>query len=100
MHLLSNTYQTFQKKGGIRNFVRAHSWFIVSMPALLGLSTTLAGTALFIGIDREHGTPVSYIGLGGSVFGSLVLGLVTGRGWICTYQSVTKEVLRREARFK
>eukprot|EP00956_Cyclotella_meneghiniana_P043972 scaffold296297_cov70-Cyclotella_meneghiniana.AAC.1 len=41
-----------------------------AMPALLGLSTTLAGTALFIGIDREHGTPVSYIGLAGSVLGS------------------------------
>ena len=70
------------------------------MPALLGLSTTLAGTALFIGIDREHGTPVSYIGLGGSLFGSAVLGLVTGRGWLCTYRSVTKAVLRREAQLK
>lgn len=85
-------------KGAIRNFVRVHSWFIVSMPALLGLSTTLAGTALFIGIDREHGTPVSYIGLGGSVFGSAVLGLVTGRGWMCTYRSVTKAVLKRGER--
>jgi hypothetical protein len=68
------------------------------MPALLGLSTTLAGTALFIGIDREHGTPVSYVGLAGSVFGSAVLGLVTGRGWICTYRSVTKAVLKRGER--
>lgn len=70
------------------------------MPALLGLSTTLAGTALFIGIDREHGTPVSYIGLAGSVLGSTFLGLITGRGWIFTYRTVTKAVLRREMRLK
>lgn len=85
-------------QGGIRNFVRLHSWFIVSMPALLGLSTSLAGTALFIGIDREHGTPVSYVGLGGSLLGGVVLGMVTGRGWLCTYRSVTKVVLKKDGK--
>ena len=66
--------------------------------ALLGLSTSLAGTALFIGLDREHGTPVSYIGLGGSLLGGVVLGMVTGRGWFCTYRSVTKVVLKKDGK--
>lgn len=70
------------------------------MPALLGLSTSLAGTALFIGIDREHGTPVSYIGLGGSLLGGAVLGMVTGRGWLCTYRGLTKAVLRKDREIK
>jgi len=77
------------------SFVRIHSWYIVALPALLGLSTSLAGTALFISLDREHGTPVSYVGLGGTLIGGAALGLVTGRGWIHTYKSLTDAVLKR-----
>ena len=91
---------SYYSKGGIRNFVQMHSWFIVSMPALLGLSTSLAGTALFIGIDREHGTPVSYVGLGGSLLGGVVLGMVTGRGWLCTYRGLTNAILKKERAIK
>jgi hypothetical protein len=68
------------------------------MPALLATSTGLAGTALFIGLDREHGTPVSYIGLGGTVIGGCVLGLVTGSGWVGTYRAVTNAVLKRNGK--
>lgn len=72
-----------------------HSWYIVALPALLGVSTSLAGSALFIGLDREHGTPVSYVGLSGTLIGGVALGLVTGRGWIHTYKSLTEAMLRR-----
>jgi hypothetical protein len=66
---------SYYSKGGIRNFVQMHSWFTLSMPALLGISTSLAGTALFIGIDCEHGMLVSYVGLGGSLLGGVILGM-------------------------
>ncbi|KAL7530581.1 hypothetical protein ACHAWF_003439 [Thalassiosira exigua] len=82
--------------GRIRSFVRIHSWFIVSLPALLGISTGLAGSALlFIGLDMEHGTPVSYVGLGGTLIGGTALCLVTGKGWMHTYRSMTAAVLKR-----
>lgn len=64
----------------------------MALPALLGVSTSLAGSALFIGLDREHGTPVSYVGLFGTLIGGASLGMVTGRGWIHTYKSLTKAV--------
>lgn len=90
-----NAWLAATPPGGIRSFVRIHSWYIVALPALLGVSTSLAGIALFIGLDREHGTPVSFVGLGGTLLGGAALGLVTGRGWIHTYKSLTEAVLKR-----
>ena len=68
------------------------------MPALLCASTSLAGTALFIGLDREHGTPVSYIGLGGTLLGGATLALATGRGWVHTYKTLTEAVIKKRGR--
>eukprot|EP01082_Thalassiosira_pseudonana_P008988 g7906.t1 g7906 contig26:537450-538770(-) len=93
-----NAWMAATPPGAVRTFVRAHSWAIVAMPALLATSTGLAGTALFIGLDREHGTPVSYVGLGGTVIGGCVLGLVTGSGWVGTYRAVTNAVLKRNGK--
>lgn len=87
-----NAWLAATPPGAIRSFVRYHSWYIVALPALLGISTSLAGSALFIGLDREHGTPVSYVGLFGTLIGGASLGMVTGRGWIHTYKSLTKAV--------
>jgi len=89
-----NAWLAATPPGGVRTFVRMHSWFIVAMPAMLGISTGLAGGALFIGLDRTHGTPVSYIGLAGTTLGGLMLAFVTGRGWLCTYRSLTQMVMR------
>lgn len=47
--------------GGTKYFVRYHSLAICCIPALLAISTGLAGAALFIGLDRAKGTPISYI---------------------------------------
>jgi hypothetical protein len=93
-----NAWLAATPPSGIRSFVRVHSWSIVALPALLGVSTTLAGSALFIGLDREHGTPVSYVGLGGTLLGGAALALVTGKGWIHTYRSLTAEVVRRSGK--
>ena len=57
-----NAWLAATPPGGVRTFVKMHSWFIVAMPALLGISTGLAGSALFIGLDRAHGTPVCLYG--------------------------------------
>ena len=89
-----NAWLAATPSGGVRSFVRVHSWYIVALPALLTISTSLAGTALFIGLDREHGTPVSYVGLGGTIIGGTALGLVNGRGWLHTYKSLTAAVKR------
>jgi hypothetical protein len=93
-----NAWLAATPPGGVRSFVRLHSWPIVLMPALLGASTSLAGTALFIGLDREHGTPVSYIGLGGTLLGGASLAFVTGRGWVHTYKSLTEAVIKKRGR--
>lgn len=75
--------------GGTKHFVRYHSLAICSVPALLALSTGLAGIALFIGLDRSKGTPISYIGLGGTIIGGIMVGTTTARGMICTYRLLT-----------
>ncbi|KAL7532974.1 hypothetical protein ACHAXR_004971 [Thalassiosira sp. AJA248-18] len=93
-----NAWLAATPPGGVRSFVRVHSWYIVALPALLGASTSLAGIALFIGLDKEHGTPVSYVGLGGTLIGGVALGMVTGRGWIHTYKSLTEAVLKRSGK--
>ena len=66
------------------------------MPGLLCCSTSLAGAALFIALDMEHGTPVSYIGLGGTMLGGATLGLISTRGWIHTYKALTDAVIKKE----
>jgi len=93
-----NAWLAATPPGGVRSFVRIHSWSIVLMPALLCASTSLAGTALFIGLDREHGTPVSYIGLGGTFVGGATLALATGRGWIHTYKTLTEAVMKKRGK--
>jgi len=93
-----NAWLAATPPGGVRSFVRLHSWPIVLMPALLCASTSLAGTALFIGLDREHGTPVSYIGLGGTLLGGATLAFATGRGWIHTYKTLTEAVIKKRGR--
>lgn len=75
--------------GGTKHFVRYHSLVICAIPGLLAVSTGLAGVALFIGLDRSKGTPISYIGLGGTVVGGLFIGTATARGLICTYRLLT-----------
>ena len=81
--------------GGVRSFVKLYSWPIVMMPGLLCCSTSLAGIALFIALDMEHGTPVSYIGLGGTMLGGATLGLISTRGWIHTYKALTDAVIKK-----
>ncbi|KAL9183297.1 hypothetical protein ACHAXT_005084 [Thalassiosira profunda] len=92
-----NAWLAATPPGGVRSFVRLHSWYIVSLPALLGISTSLAGAALFIALDREHGTPVSYVGLGGSVVGGAAVATVLGCGWLHNYRALTAAVARRQA---
>lgn len=75
--------------GGTQYFVRYHSLLICSIPGLLALSTGLAGVALFIGLDRSKGTPISYIGLGGTILGGMMISFATIRGMTCTYRLLT-----------
>lgn len=84
-----NAWLAATPPGGVRHFVRSHSLFIVTVPGLLGLSTGLAGVALFIGLDRAKGTPISYIGLGGTTVGGILIGSAWLRGWNCTYRLLT-----------
>lgn len=70
-------------------FVRYHSLTILSIPAFLAISTGLAGVAVFTGLDITRGTPISYIGLGGTALGGLLIGSTTVRGMICTYRLLT-----------
>ena len=93
-----NAWLAATPPGGVRSFVRLHSKSIVLMPALLCASTSLAGTALFIGLDREHGTPVSYIGVGGTLIGGATLAFATGRGWVHTYKVLTEAVIKKRGR--
>ena len=53
---IMNAWLAATPPGAIRSFVRCHAWGIVALPALLGISTSLAGSALFIAqIDNmEH----------------------------------------------
>ena len=81
--------------GGTKYFVRYHSLAICSIPGLLAASTGLAGVALFIGLDRSKGTPISYIGLGGTVMGGLLIGSATARGMMCTYRLLTPLVKKK-----
>jgi len=75
-----------------KGFVQHHSKLLVCVPGFLGISTLLAGTALFVGLDLNNGTPISYIGLGGTVLGGGVIGSAALRGWFSTYRSLTKLV--------
>ena len=71
------------------DFVRYNSLVICAIPGFLALSTGLAGTALFIGLDRSTGSPVSYIGLAGTAVGGLLVGSATVRGMVGTYRLLT-----------
>ena len=75
--------------GGTKHFVRYHSLVICSIPGFLAISTGLAGVALFIGLDRAKGTPISYIGLGGTLLGGIMIGSATARGMVCTFRLLT-----------
>ena len=73
----------------VKAFVQAHSKLIVCIPGLLGLSTLMAGSALFLGLDRTKGTPISYIGLAGTGLGGALIGMASFKGWISTYRFLT-----------
>jgi len=79
--------------GGARAFLRYHSLAICVIPGLLAVSTGLSGLALAVGLDRSQGTPLSYIGLGGTVLGGLLIGTTTVRGMVCTYRLLTPLVV-------
>jgi hypothetical protein len=74
---------------GMPHFVRYHSLVLCTIPGLLALSTGLSGVALFIGLDMSKGTPISYIGLGGTLLGGLLIGTTTVRGLLSTYRLLT-----------
>jgi hypothetical protein len=74
---------------GTQHFVRYHSLVLCTIPGLLALSTGLSGVALFIGLDMSKGTPISYIGLGGTLLGGLLIGTTTVRGLLSTYRLLT-----------
>jgi len=84
-----NAWLAATPPGGARIFVKQHSVFICTIPALLGISTELAGMALFIGLDRSKGTPISYISLGETMMGGALIGSAAVRGWVCTYCLLT-----------
>jgi hypothetical protein len=79
---------------GTKQFVRYHSLVLCAIPGLLALSTGLSGVALFIGLDMSKGTPISYIGLGGTLLGGLLIGTTTVRGLLSTYRLLTPLVKR------
>ena len=83
------TYFVFESNPPPIDFVRYNSLVICSIPGFLALSTGLAGTALFIGLDRSTGSPVSYIGLGGTAVGGILVGTATVRGMVGTYRLLT-----------
>eukprot|EP00536_Pseudo-nitzschia_multiseries_P016718 jgi/Psemu1/292674/fgenesh1_pg.1208_\ len=93
-----NAWLAATPPGGISVFAKSHSKFIALVPALLGASTLSAGTALFVGLDRSKGTPVSYFGLGGTLVGCAILCLATIRGWNMTYRSIHKLAQKLEKR--
>jgi len=74
---------------GTRYFLYYHSVMICCIPGLLAFSTGLSGVALFIGLDRAKGTPISYIGLGGTFIGGVFMGSATVRGMLSTYRLLT-----------
>jgi hypothetical protein len=80
---------------GTRYFLSYHSWTICIIPGLLAMSTGLSGVALFIGLDRSKGTPVSYIGLVGTVLGGVLMVSATLRGMIGTYRLLTPLVHKK-----
>ena len=84
---LAATPPTFTKA-----FVQAHSKLIVCIPGLLGISTLMAGTALFLGLDKTKGTPISYIWLAGTVVGGALIGTASLKGWFTTYRFLTMMV--------
>jgi hypothetical protein len=91
-----NAWLACTPPGGTAYFVRYHSLIICSIPGFLALSTGLAGIALFLGIDRSKGTPVSYIGLAGTAVGGLLIGTATVRGMVCTYRLLTPLVKKMQ----
>jgi hypothetical protein len=59
------------------------------------MSTGLSGVALFIGLDRSRGVPVSYIGLVGTLTGGVLMISATLRGMIGTYKLLTPLVNKK-----
>jgi hypothetical protein len=80
---------------GTRSFLLYHSWTICLIPGLLAMSTGLSGVALFIGLDRSRGVPVSYIGLVGTLTGGVLMISATLRGMIGTYKLLTPLVNKK-----
>jgi hypothetical protein len=59
----------------IKIFVRRHSGILVLLPVLSSLSMGFSSLGLMIGLDETRGTPISWIGVVGTIFGgSLLLG--------------------------
>jgi hypothetical protein len=59
----------------IKIFVRRHSGILVLLPVLSSLSMGFSSLGLMVGLDETRGTPISWIGVIGTLFGrSLLLG--------------------------
>ena len=61
-----------------------------NVPALLGVAKFANGTALFVGLDRAQGTPISYCGLIGIGVSGGIIGIAASHGWHSTYRLIQK----------
>jgi len=95
-----NAWLAATPPGGISTFAKSYSKFIALVPALLGISTLSAGTALFVGLDRSKGTPVSYFGLGGTLAGCTLLCWANVRGMNMTHRLIRRLAQKLEKRNK
>lgn len=93
-----NAWLAATPPGGISAFVKSNSKIIVLIPACLGISTVSCGTALFLGLDRSKGTPMSYFGLGGTLMGCGLMSVATIRGWNTTHRLIRKLAQKLEKR--
>ena len=83
-----NAWLAATPPGGISYFTKQNSKFIAMVPALLGISKLASGSALFVGLDRSKGTPVSYFGLGGIIISTSIVLVAAIRGWNTTYRLI------------
>ncbi|VEU42158.1 unnamed protein product [Pseudo-nitzschia multistriata] len=93
-----NAWLSATPPGGVSTFCMRFSKFVALVPALLGASTLSTGTALFVGLDRSKGTPVSYFGLGGIISGYALLCVAALRGWNVTYRLIRRLAQKVEKR--
>ncbi|MGK3734344.1 MAG: hypothetical protein ACI8RD_003214 [Bacillariaceae sp.] len=91
-----NAWLSATPPGGISYYTKQNSKFIALVPALLGISKVASGSALFVGLDRSKGTPVSYFGLGGIIISTSIVFFATMRGWNTTYRLIKKLAIKIE----